>query len=342
MKRTYEDDEGRTDNKRRRSKKQKIVFFFPTDCLLNVFLYLDYTDLCSVSEVCKSWYELANSNTVWFQLYNNRFHRHNNIPQVVCHERNNWKDLFARRLDCEQFISLSDEFDYNERDDRPFTSNFEAFMFRNDGKASLSTMLERITALTEFMYIEKHDLFTWSTISNVIREQNAVMIQYRLFINEISNLISIWESEKRSIQKIAYLHQIKDIFHYERFHRGYSGSNQSITVQCVIPLMIDGDSTAARFDGFFSTDGRENPTGELVLDLPDQETIFLHFSKDEEEKKQSRLDFCRLKQIMHFGDELNEEELVNVLRCCFMPLSTKVIDDFKQVWRNQFTMHQIV
>jgi hypothetical protein len=200
----------------------------------------------------------------------------------------------------------------------------------------MSTFSRRLAALTEFVNIERHDTTMVYTLLNVIQEQTAVMQQYGMFCDEIARLIKKWEQEKRMSLKISYLNHVREFLHYEKFHRACSSASQSVTVQCIVPLLLNGEVTMTRFDGFFCSEGRENPTGELVMDVPDQETIFLHFSKDEEERKQSLADFRRLKQLMHFGDELSDEELFDVIRCCFMPLPHGA-DDFKELWRNQFS-----
>jgi len=166
------------------------------------------------------------------------------------------------------------------------------------------------------------------------------MQQYGMFCEEINLLTKKWELDKRSPQKISYLNNLREFLHYEKFHRGYSNTSQSMTVQCIVPLLLDGQVSMTRLDGFFSSEGKENPIGELVMDIPDQETIFLHFSKDEEERKQSLYDFYRLKQLMNLGDSFTDEELFEVLRCCFMPLPFGC-DDFKLLWRDQLTIQQL-
>jgi hypothetical protein len=281
---------------------------------------------------------LANTNIVWFQLYNNQFCHNNNIPTVVQHEKSDWKQLYEKRLDCDQFLVPCQEHDIYEREERSFTSNFECFSYSRDSSASLSTFRRRLAALTEFLQIERHDMNTVHTILGVIAEITPVMQQFGMFCDEIATLTTRWTKENRASQKIEYLRKLREFFHYEKFHRGCSSAGQSMTVQCIVPLLLEGEMSMVRFDGFFSSEGRENPTGELVLDIPDQEeSIFLHFSKNEDEKKQSLADFHRLKQLMHLGHELNDEELFEVIRCCFMPL-THGSDEFKSTWRNMFSM----
>lgn len=247
--------------------------------------------------------------------------------------------MFIRRLDCDKFIVPCNNFDLHDRDDNQFTANFDSFSFHrgSERKPSINIISDRLNALTEFLKIENNDILTYNTLLHIISEQCILMSQYNMFCEEIAKLINRWELEKRPTRKVVYLRHIREVLYYEKFHRACSGSSQSMTTQCIIPLMVEGETSMARFEGFFCTEGRENPTGELVMEVSGQETVFINFSKDEEEKKQSLTDFYRLRQMMHMGDELTNDELFDVLRCCLMPLPSIGGDDFKELWRNQLT-----
>ncbi|KAL0482545.1 hypothetical protein AKO1_014430 [Acrasis kona] len=325
-------------SKRRKLYSSRIMssHHLNSDCLLHVFTFLDHKDLCQISlsfnrpQISKEWLNLSNSNTIWFLQYNNRFCAQNNLPDIVKYERNNWKKLYFKRLDCEPFITPCKDFDYSDRDEHPFTSSFESFSFcSRKRRNSITTFRERITSVTEFMNVERHDINMFSAFLNIIREQSATLQQYALFCSEMERLIAVWENNRVSSAKIELLRNIRNVFHYETFHRSCSIPHQSLSAKCVIPLNVQGKITSGTLYGMFSSDG-DNPVGELTLD-GDQDSIFLHFSKDEEEKKQSVIDFHKLRLMM---PQLGDEEIMDVLKCCFFPTSTGGVDDFKEMWRN--------
>lgn len=55
------------------SINENIWTFLPYPSLFQIFSYLDYTDLISVSEVCKSWYQVSRDDFLWKRLFYKHF-----------------------------------------------------------------------------------------------------------------------------------------------------------------------------------------------------------------------------------------------------------------------------